>query len=168
MLQVSAQIVKELRETTGAGVMDCKKALELAQGDKEKAISLLKEKGLAQAQAKAHRVTAQGLVDAYMHPGGRLGALVEVNCESDFVARTDAFKELAHNLAMQVAACAPLYLSRDDIPGGEQVNPEETCLLAQPFIKDPARTVGDLVAETAAQTGENVKVRRFVRFELGK
>ena len=168
MVPVSPQNVKELREKTGAGVMDCKKALDAAAGDIEKAASMLKEKGLAQAQAKAERVASQGLVEAYVHPGGRLAALVELNCESDFVARTDAFKELAHNLAMQVAACAPTCISRDDVPAGVEVNPEEACLLSQPFIKDPTKTVSDLVIATAATTGENVKVRRFARFELGK
>lgn len=168
MVPVSSQNVKDLRDKTGAGVMDCKKALEAAGGDIEKAADMLKEKGLARAQAKAQRVASQGVVEAYMHPGGRLAALVEVNCESDFVARIDAFKELAHNLAMQVAACGPSYVSCDEVPAGTNVNPEDDCLLSMPFIKDPTRTVGDLVTETAAKTGENVKVKRFARFELGK
>ena len=166
-MAVSASDIKELRERTGAGVMDCKKALDEADGDVERAIALLRERGATLAEKKAHRQTSQGLVECYIHAGGRIGAMVEVNCETDFVARTDAFKTLAHDLAMQVAATGPLAVSEDDLPAGAEGDPEELVLLRQPFIKDPSRTIGDLVKEAIAQTGENVRIRRFARFELG-
>jgi len=138
----TTQQIKALRERTGAGIMDCKKALEETKGDIDGAIEILKKRGLAKAEKKVHREVSQGLVEAYIHTGGRIGALVEVNCESDFVAHTDEFKGLAHDLAMQVAATAPSSLSSDGIP--EDLDPSEACLLHQPFIKDPQRTVQDL------------------------
>src|SRR3989304_4064124 len=161
-------MIKELREQCGAGVMDCRGALVSTEGDLEKALAILKEKGLIKAQNKSERVTTQGLVEAYIHTAGRIGALVEVNCETDFVARTTEFKCLAHDIAMQVAALAPKYVSPEDIPDGTEADPVEVCLLSQPFIKDPTRTIKDIIIETIAKTGENIKVRRFTRYELGR
>jgi elongation factor Ts len=165
-LEITAQMVKELRAQCGAGIMDCRNALASTKGDVEKALAILKEKGLIKAQKKAERVTMQGLVESYIHTAGRIGALVEVNCETDFVARTDDFKNLVHNIAMQVAALAPKYISEGDIPEGTEVDPVEACLLSQPFIKDPTKTIKDIIVEVIAKTGENIKVRRFTRFEL--
>jgi elongation factor Ts len=165
---VSTEAVKELRERTGAGVMDCKRALEEASGNMDRAAEILRQSGLALAEAKAHRVTMQGLVECYIHAGGRIGAMVELNCETDFVARTDSFKVLAHDLAMQVAAMGPLAISSDDLPPGAEGEPSEMCLLLQPFIRDPSRTIQDLITEAIAQTRENIQVRRFARFELGQ
>ena len=165
---VSTEAVKELRERTGAGVMDCKRALEEVNGDLDKATEILRQRGLALAEAKAHRVTMQGLVECYIHAGGRIGAMVELNCETDFVARTDSFKALAHDLAMQVAAMGPLSISPDDLPPGAEGEPSELCLLLQPFIRDPAHTIQDLITEAIAQTKENIQIRRFARFELGQ
>ncbi|MBI4302578.1 MAG: translation elongation factor Ts [Chloroflexi bacterium] len=166
-MQISTADIKALREATGAGVMDCKRALTEAEGDVEKAKELLRQTGLAFAEKKAHRVASQGLIGAYLHAGGRIGAMVEVNCETDFVARTPEFQTLAHDLAMQVAATNPLCLDDEDM-STSGVNPEEVCLLRQPFIKDPGKTVRDVVSETMAKVGENVRVKRFVRFEVGK
>ncbi|MDD5127951.1 MAG: translation elongation factor Ts [Dehalococcoidales bacterium] len=167
-MEISTQAIKELRAKSGAGVMECRSALAVCEGDMEKAVQVLKEKGLLKAGKKADRTTAQGLVEAYIHTGGRVGAMVEVNCETDFVARTDEFKVLAHFLAMQVAALAPKYISQEDIPAdAKDVDPQADCLLLQPFIKDPTKTVKDLIVETIARTGENIKIGRFARFELG-
>jgi elongation factor Ts len=160
-------MIKELREQSGAGVMDCRSALVGSQGDMEKAAQTLKEKGLIKAEKKAQRITMQGVVDDYIHAGGRIGAMVELNCETDFVARTDEFRELAHSLAMQIAAMSPEFISEEEAPEGTDVEPQEACLLLQPYIKDPTKTIQDLIVETIAKTGENIKVRRFVRFELG-
>lgn len=165
-MEISAAMVKELRERSGAGIMECRNALERANGDMDKALEILREQGLAKAEKRASRAASQGMVESYIH-GGRIGAMVEVNCETDFVGRTDDFRALAHDIAMQVAATSPLYLAEDDIPAGEQVDPKEVCLLLQPFIKDPSKTVKDLVNEIVSKTGENVQVRRFARFELG-
>jgi elongation factor Ts len=164
---VTTDAVKRLRERTGAGVMDCKRALEQADGNEERAIELLREKGLAGVEKRAGREARQGLVDAYIHAGGRIGALIEVNCETDFVARGEVFRKLVHELAMQVAATAPQYIGVDELPVGSDLDPAEVCLLAQPYIRDPKRTVNDLVVDVAARTGENIVVRRFARFELG-
>lgn len=160
--------VKELRDQSGAGVMDCRKALLKAEGDIRKALEILKEEGLLKAQRKAGRVVTEGLVEAYIHCGGHIGAMVEVNCETDFVARTEEFKELAHNLAMQVAAMPPQFISKDEVPKGSDIEPEAACLLLQPYIKDTAKTVQDVIIETIAKVGENIKVNRFTRFELGR
>lgn len=198
MGEITAAMVKELRERTGAGMMDCKKALVETGGDMQKAIDFLREKGLAAAAKKAGRVTAEGIVDAYIHPGGKVGVLLEVNCETDFVARTDDFRALVHDLAMQVAAAKPWYVRREDVPeevlrrekeilaaqAAGEGKPEkvidkivegrlekffkETCLLEQPFIKNQDITVAQLVNEHIARLGENITVRRFVRFELGE
>jgi elongation factor Ts len=165
---VSTEAIKQLRERSGAGIMDCKRALEEAQGVIEEAEKLLAAKGLAAATKKAERVAEQGLVETYIHAGGKLGAMVEVNCETDFVARTDEFKTLAHEIAMQVAAMDPQYVSQDDMSEDSTDVPEEVCLLNQAFIREPEKTIQDLVTETIARTGENIKVRRYARFELGK
>src|SRR4030042_1646412 len=160
-------MIKELREKCGAGIMDCRTALVNTEGDLEKALAILKEKGLVKAQKKSERITLQGLVEAYIHTAGRIGALVEVNCETDFVARTDEFKGLAHCLAMQVAAMDPQYVSEKDIPEGKEVISTEACLMEQPYIKDPTKTIKDVITETIAKTGENIRVSRFIRYELG-
>jgi len=165
-LEITAGMVKDLREQSGAGIMDCRNALAACEGNVEKAMEILKEKGLAKAQKRSARATAAGLVETYIHTAGRIGAMVEVNCETDFVARTDQFKELAHCMAMQVAAMAPVCVAKEDAPEGQEI-PDESCLLLQPYIKDPTKLIKDVVAETIAKTGENIRVRRFVRFELG-
>ena len=197
MTAISAKMVKELREATGAGVLDCKKALEEFDGDFDKAATYLREKGKAAAAKRATREADEGLIGSYIHAGSRIGALVEVNCETDFVARTDQFRALAHDLAMQVVAAKPLYLTRDDVPQdvlekekaiyraqvADSGKPdhildrivegklakfyEEVCLMDQPFIKDSALTVSELVEQTNALVGENIVVRRFARFEIG-
>jgi len=166
-LEITTQMIKELREQSGAGIMDCRSVLVECKGDMEKALDNLKEKGLLKAQKKSDRTTGAGLVEAYIHTAGRIGALVELNCETDFVARTDEFKELAHSLAMQVAALAPRYISEEDVPEDEEVVPEEACLLLQPYIKDPTIVVKDIIIEAIAKLGENIRVRRFSRYELG-
>ena len=148
--------------------MDCKRALEQASGNLDEAQIVLREKGLSSAEKKASRITEEGLVESYIHSGGRLGAIIEVNCETDFVARTPEFKTLAHNLAMQVAAMAPSYVDSTDIPEDVEASPQEVSLLQQPFIKDQTMTVQDILKETISKMGENVKVRRFTRFSLGE
>jgi elongation factor Ts len=163
-LLVSRETIKALRDKTGAGVLECKKALLEAEGDLSYAIAILKERGLLLAEKKAERVTREGLIEAYVHTGGRLGALIEINCETDFVARTEEFKQLAHDLAMQVAATAPRFISQDEAPEGE--DPTEDCLLVQPFIKEPEKRVQDIITEAMAKLGENIRVRRFARFQL--
>ena len=168
MTEISATLVKELRERTGAGVMECKKALQEAGGDLDRAATVLQERGIALAEKRMHRETAQGLVECYIHAGGRLGAMVEVNCETDFVARTDDFKRLARDIAMQIVASNPVSVSEEDLPSGAEGDPAELCLLRQPFIRDESRTVEELVKEVIARTGENIRVRRFARFELGQ
>ncbi len=166
-MQVSTTTIKELRRKTGAGVIDCKKALLEAEGKLEKAAEILNQRGLALARKKADRTADQGIIEAYVHPGGQIAVLVELNCETDFVARTDEFKDLAHNLALQIAAMSPQFISPEDIPEKTDADPETACLLLQPFIKDPNKTVQDIITETIAKVGENIKIRRFVRFELG-
>lgn len=166
-MQVSTAAVKELRERTGAGIIDCKKALLETKGDTEKAAEVLNQRGLALARKKADRAADQGIIEAYVHPGGQIAAMVEVNCETDFVARTNEFKELAHNLALQIAAMSPQFTSPEEIPPETDTDPQAACLLLQPFIKDPDKTIQDIITETIAKVGENIKVRRFTRFELG-
>jgi elongation factor Ts len=166
-LEISTDMIKELRQQSGAGIMDCRSALLGTDGDMEKALEILKEKGLLKAQKKAERATNQGLIEAYIHSTGRIGAMIEVNCETDFVARTDEFKELAHCLAMQVAAMSPQYVSEEEIPEDADVEEQEACLLLQPYIKDPAKTVKDIIVETIAKVGENIRVSRFIKYELG-
>lgn len=167
-MAVTVDDIKALRQITGAGVMDSKRALEEASGDIEKAEEILRQQGIASAAKKANRATNQGLIESYIHSGGRIGAIVEVNCETDFVARTEEFKDLAHSLAMQVAAMSPSYVDESNAPEDETVDAAQDCLLQQPFIRDPARTVQDLVNETVGKLGENVRVRRFTRFSLGE
>lgn len=185
------ELIKELRARTGAGVMDCRTAVEQSGGDLEKAVELLRARGLATAAKKASRTASEGLVESYVHAGGRVGALVEVNCETDFVARTEEFKRLAHDVALQVTAAAPEYVSREAIPPAvvERQRQEfaqelvgkpaaavegrlakwftDVVLLEQPFIRDENKRVGDLLTEAIAKFGENILVRRFARFKLG-
>ena len=160
-------MIKELREETGAGVMDVKRALEEANGDADRARDLLRERGLAAAAKRAERETSQGVVDAYIHGGGRIGALVEVNCETDFVANTVEFRALVRDIAMQVAAMSPQVVAPEDRTPEHEGPDAEICLLSQPFIKDASRTIGDLVRDAIARTGENIRIARFARFELG-
>jgi len=166
-LKIPLDRVKELREQSGAGIMQCRNALSEAQGDMKKAHQTLKEQGLLKAKEKEERATTQGLVEAYIHGGGRIGAMVELNCETDFVARTDEFKELAHQLAMQVAAMSPRFISKEEVSEGSDLEPQTACLLLQPYIKDPDKSVQEVITETIAKVGENIKVSRFTRFELG-
>ena len=167
-LKISTTGIKELREQSGAGIMNCRNALLEAKGDMEKALQILRQQGLLQAQKKAGRSATEGIIEAYIHIGGHIGAMVELNCETDFVARTDEFKELAHHLAMQVAATGPRFVSREEVPEGADIEPETACLLLQPYIKDPDKTVQDIISETIAKVGENIKVNRFTRFEIGE
>ena len=197
-MEITAALVKELREITGAGMMDAKKALVATDGDKEKAIDFLREKGLAAAAKKADRVAAEGLVYSYIHGDGRIGVLVEVNCETDFVAQTEGFKELCKDVARQIAAAKPAYLKREEVPEDviehekevlrqqalNEGKPEkivekmiigriekyykENCLLDQEFIKDSDKSVGQVITEAVAKIGEKIDVRRYVRYELGE
>ena len=197
MSKISASLIKDLREKTGAGMLDCRNALQETDGDLEKAVDLLREKGLSKAAKKSSRIAAEGLVESYVH-GGRIGVLVEVNSETDFVAKTDEFKDFVKDIAMQIAASSPKYVTRDEVPE-EIVNHEkevltqqamnegkpqniaekmvegriekfykEIVLLEQPFIKDPDKTIETLLKEKIAKIGENIKIRRFVRFEVGE
>ena len=167
-MSISKAGIKELRDQCGAGVMECYNALLEADGDMKRALNTLKERGFLKAARKAERVTKQGLVEAYVHAGGRVGAMVELNCETDFVARTDEFRELAHNIAMQVTAMCPRFISEDEIPEGQEADIEAAtaCLLKQPYIKDPCVTIGDIIIATIARVGENIRISRFARFEL--
>ncbi len=174
MVQISSDKIKELRELTSAGVMECKRALEEAGGDIKKAIEVLKKRGVAIAEKKASRATGQGRVDAYIHMGGKIGVLIELDCETDFVANNDLFKQACKEIAMHIAAMAPEYLSEEDIP--EDVLNEvedkeeflkEKVLLNQPFIKDESKTIKDYITELISKTGENIVIKRFVRFEVG-
>lgn len=178
-MAISTQMVKELREQTGAGIMDAKRALEAADGDMQKAAQVLRQKGLERADRKSDRVAVQGLVETYVHGGGRIGVMVEVNCETDFVARTPDFVTLAHDVAMQIAATDPHYVSVDDVPaaemeagikkyGDQESFTKQAVLLEQAFIKDAKLTIGALIKDHIAKLGENVVIRRFARFELGK
>ena len=197
-MSIDAKLVKTLRDRTGAGMMDCKKALVSSNGDLDNAIDFLRKSGIAKAEKKGLRETKEGLVYSYIHSGGRLGVLVELNCETDFVANTDGFKELAHNISMQVAATNPVSLDRDSIDKNiisrekdiflEQAKKEgkpeaiiqkmvegrinkfyqESCLMEQTYIKDPDKKVTDLLTETVSTLGENITVKRFVRFSIGE
>lgn len=195
---ITAEMVKELRERTGAGMMDCKKALVETAGDLEKAIDFLREKGLAAAAKKAGRIAAEGVVEAYIHAGGRIGVMVEINCETDFVAKTEGFKGLARDIAMQIAAANPTCVRREEVPAetldherevlraqalneGKPANIvekmivgriekyyKEVCLMEQTFIKDNEKTITQLVNESIAKIGENISIRRFTRYQLGE
>lgn len=197
-MTITADQVRQLREQTGAGMMECKKALQEAGGDFENAIQSLRKSGIAKAEKRADRTASEGLVESYIHPGNRVGVLIEVNCETDFVARTQQFAELVRNLAMQVAAAGADYVRREQVPADRVAKEREIfaaqlanekkpaniidkivegklnkfyseiCLLEQPYIKDDKRTVSELVAEASSKTGENIVVRRFVRFRLGQ
>lgn len=195
---ITASMVKELRTRTGVGMMDCKKALTEANGDMEKAVDILREKGLSKAAKKAGRIAAEGIVGSYIHGNGRIGVLVEVNCETDFVAQTEGFHALVKDIAMQIAAANPLYVSREEVPA-DVISPEkevyrqealnegkpekivdrmvegriekyfkEVCLLDQPFIKDGDKTINDVVLEATVKMGEKVSIRRFTRYQLGE
>lgn len=197
-MNISASMIKELRERTSAGLNDCKKALTETNGDMEKAADYLREKGLAAAAKKAGRIASEGIVEAYIHGGGRIGVLVEVNCETDFVARNDVFHSFVKDVAMHIAATNPLYVSKEDVPA-EDIEKEKAvlraqalnvgkpekivdkmvegriskfyenyCLLEQPFVKDPEKTVGDILNGLIATIGEKITVRRFVRYEKGE
>ena len=169
MAAVTTEMIKALREETGAGVMDAKRALEASEGDVSKAKALLREQGIAAAAKRSERETSNGVVEAYIHAGGRIGVLVEVNCETDFVANTEDFRTLARNVAMQIAAMNPMVVSPEDPNRGEHEGPdEEVCLMNQPFIRDSSRTIAGLVQDAVAKTGENIRIRRFTRFELGR
>lgn len=197
-MEITAAAVKELREKTGAGMMDCKKALGETGGDLDKAVDYLRQKGLAAAAKKAGRMAADGAVAAYVHPGGKIGVLVEINCETDFVARTAEFQSLLKDIAMQVAAANPRYVRREDVPAGELEREKsiyrqqaletrkptnvvdkivdgkmeryysEICLMEQSFIKDPDKKVSDVMNDAVARLGENIQVRRFARYHLGE
>lgn len=197
-MELSPELIKELRERTGISIMECKKALEESGGDIEKAIEILRKKGFARAKEKMDRETGEGLVYAYIHLDGKIGVLVEVNCETDFVARNEEFRELAKNIAMQIAAAKPKYIAPEDVPAEEVEKEkeiireqlkdskkpaeiiekivqgklskffEEVCLLEQPFIRDDKIKVREFIASHIAKFGENIRVRRFARFELGK
>lgn len=197
-MEISAALVKELREKTGAGMMDCKRALTEANGDIERAGELLREKGLASAAKKAGRVASEGVVEAYIHGGGRIGVLVEVNSETDFVAKNQEFRDFVHDVAMHIAAAAPQYVRREDVPAdaverekeilrqqtlseGKPANIvdkivegridkffKEICLLEQPFVKNPDKTVEELLKEIIAHIGENISIRRFSRYVVGE
>ncbi len=167
-MKVSTDSIRELRGQSGAGIMDCRNALAETDGDIEKALEILKQRSLAKVEKKKSRTASQGLVECYIHTGGHIGAMVEINCETDFAARTDEFRELAHHVAMQVVAMSPQYISKEEIPEGADINPEIACLLQQPFIKDQAVTIQDIVNNVIAKVGENVKINRFVRFAIGE
>lgn len=197
-MEVSAKLVKELRDRTGAGMMDCKKALQESNGDIEVAVDYLRAKGILKAAKKTGRATKEGIIGAYIHPGDKLGVLIEVNCETDFAARTDKFMELVRNLAMQVAAANPICVNREEVPldvlerekqiyrvqALESGKPEkviekmiegklekfykENCLMEQSYIRDPEKSVEDVIKEAIATIGENIKVARFVRYQLGE
>ena len=160
----TTELIKELRERTSAGVMDCKKALDESNGNVDKAEQILKEQGIASAAKKAGRDTDQGLIETYIHSGGRIGAMVEVNCETDFVARTKEFSDLAHDIAMQIAAMNPSTLEENNT----DIESDNSALLQQPFIKDPSKNIQELINETVGKLGENIRVRRFKRFSLGE
>ncbi len=197
-MSFTAQDVKTLRERTGCGMMDCKTALTETNGDMDKAVDYLREKGMAKAAKKAGRIAAEGIVDSYIHMGGKIGVLLELNCETDFVARGDQFKNLAHDICLHIAAANPQYLTAEEVPADviekekailkaqalEEGKPEaivermvegriksfydDNCLLNQKFVKDPSKTISQLVVEATATIGEKISVRRFVRFEMGE
>ena len=160
--------IKILRDRTEAGIMNCKEALQKASGDIDLAEEILRKEGIAKAAKKSSRDTEQGVVGSYIHAGGKIGAIVEVNCESDFVARTEGFKELVHNLSMQVAAMSPLYVDESDAKFDDSQDPEQVCLIKQSFIKDPSKNIETLVNESVGKLGENIRIRRFSRFALGE
>ena len=165
---VTTEIIRDLRAKTGAGVMDCKKALEESDGDMSKAISLLKEWGISKVQKKSSRSANEGVVETYVHAGGRIGVILELNCETDFVARTPEFLNLAHDLALQIASMDPKSIDDEDSHDDTEDFDGETRLMQQDFVKDPTQTISDLITEAVSRIGENILVRRFTRYELGK
>ncbi len=165
---VTAAQIRTLRDQTGAGIMDCKQALESTDGNLDKAAEVLRAKGLADTAKRVGRATNEGVIKAYIHTGGRVGSIVELGCESDFVARTEEFQQMAHDLAMQVAAMSPAYLTGEEIEDGDERPAAQVALLSQPFIKNSSSSVGELVRELAAKMGENVRVVRFQRFAVGE
>jgi elongation factor Ts len=167
-LKITAAMVKDLRDQSGAGIMQCRKTLMECEGNLEKALETLKKQSLFKAAKKAERKTVEGLVEAYIHTAGRVGAMVELNCETDFVARTDEFKQLAHHLAMQIAAMNPRFITEEEYKPETGEVPQNACLLLQADIKEPDKTIKEVIAEVIARTGENIKVGRFSRFELGE
>ena len=167
-MAVDVQLVRTLRDQTGAGIMDCKEALEKSDGDLEKAVVALREKGVASAVKRVGRETNEGVIETYLHTGGRVGAMVELGCETDFVARTEEFQKLAHDIAMQVAAMGPVYVSEDDIEEGDARPPAQIALMLQPFIKNSSSSVGEMVKELAGKVGENIRVVRFSRLAVGE
>ena len=167
-MAVDVQLVRTLRDQTGAGIMDCKDALEKSDGDLEKATVSLREKGIAGVAKRVGRATNEGVIETYLHTGGRVGAMVELGCETDFVARTDEFLKLAHDIAMQVAAMGPVYVDRDEIEEGDDRTPAQVSLMQQPFIKNSSSSVGDMVKELAGRVGENIRVVRFTRLAVGE
>lgn len=166
-MKISVEAVRELRSRTNVGIADCNKALLEADGDIERAMEFLKQRGAAIAEKKRDALVTEGVIEAYVHHTKHIGALLELNCETDFVARTAEFKELAHDLAMQIAATAPRFLTSEEMAPDAENEAQVACLLSQPFIKDPTKTVQEIIAETIAKVGENIKVGRFARFELG-
>jgi elongation factor Ts len=197
-MEITADIVKKLRDKTGAPMMDCKKALQETNGDEEKAIDYLRKKGSKVAEKRADRAANQGIIESYIHAGSRIGVMIELNCETDFVAKTDAFKTLGKDIAMQIAAMSPKYVKREDVPK-EVIDREveiyktqsktegkpdhilqkiaegkldkfysEVCLIEQPFIKDPNKSIKDMIMDEVGKIGENISVKRFVRFQLGE
>lgn len=167
-MAVSAEQVRSLRDQTGAGIMDCKVALEETDGDVEKAIVALREKGLASAAKRSGRETNEGVIETYIHTGGRVGAMVELGCETDFVARTEEFQKLAHDIALQVAAMDPVYVNVDEIEEGDDRPKAQIILMLQPFIKNNSSSVGEMVKELAGKVGENIRVVRFYRLAVGE
>lgn len=167
-MAVTAQQVRALRDQTGAGIMDCKVALESAEGDLEKAVLALREKGIASVAKRVGRDTNEGVIETYLHTGGRVGAMVELGCETDFVARTEEFQKLAHDIAMQVAAMGPIYVDQDEIEDDDGRPPAQISLMQQPFIKNSSSSVGEMVKDLAAKVGENVRIVRFSRLAVGE
>lgn len=197
-MEIDAQAVKRLRERTGAGMMDCKAALKETEGDEEKAVEVLREKGMSAAAKKAGREASEGIIDSYIHMGGKVGVLVEVNCETDFVAKNDEFQSFVHDICLQIAASRPAYINRDEVPeeivekekemirkqslaegkpekvidkiveGRMEKYYQENCLLDQPFVKDEDKSISELLTETIAKVGENIIIRRFACYELGE
>lgn len=166
-MDIPIESIKEVRNRTNVGVVACKGALLEVGGDVGRAIEVLRRRGLAIAEKKKERIASEGVIEAYIHHTRRIGAVVELNCETDFVAGTDEFRELARNLAMQVAATSPQFITVEEMPAETEIDPQTLCLLSQPFIREPSKTVKEVITEVIAKVGENIKVRRFARFELG-
>ena len=167
-MAVDVKLVRDLRDQTGAGIMDCKEALESSGGDMEKAILALREKGVASATKRVGKDTNEGIIETYLHTGGRVGAMVELGCETDFVARTEEFQKLAHDICMQIAAMGPVYVDESEIEEGDDRPPAQVALMLQPYIKNSSSSVGEMVRELAGKVGENIRVVRFSRLSVGE